>query len=224
MLEIWNLVFIQFNRESDGELKSLPKKHVDTGMGFERLVSVIQNKRSNYDTDCFTPIFNEIQKLTNARPYTGKLGSEDAHGIDMAYRVIADHIRTLTIALADGGVPDSVGRGYVLRRVLRRAVRYSTEKLSAKPGMFASLVPVVVELLGDVFPELHKDVQFIVDTINEEEQQFLKTLSRGRKLLEREIAKLSNTKTLPGDVAWKMYDTYGFPVDLTYLMVEEKGM
>lgn len=224
VLEIWNLVFIQFNRESDGKLKPLPKKHVDTGMGFERLVSVIQDKRSNYDTDCFTPIFEEIQKLTNVRPYAGKLGTEDIDGVDMAYRVIADHIRTLTIALADGGVPDNVGRGYVLRRVLRRAVRYATEKLSAKPGTFANLVPVVVQSLGDVFPELHKDVQSIMEIINEEEQQFLKTLSRGRKLLERAITKLPDTKTLPGDVAWKMYDTYGFPVDLTYLMVEEKGL
>ena len=193
-------------------------------MGFERLVSVIQDKRSNYDTDCFIPIFNEIQKLTNVRSYTGKLGSEDVDGIDMAYRVIADHIRTLTIALADGGVPDNVGRGYVLRRILRRAVRYATEKLNAKPGTFASLVPIVVQMLGDVFPELHKDVLFIIETINEEEQQFLKTLNRGRKLLEKEIVKLASLKTLPGEVAWKMYDTYGFPVDLTYLMVEEKGL
>ncbi|KAK4337311.1 hypothetical protein RND71_043597 [Anisodus tanguticus] len=223
VLEIWNLVFIQFNRESDGELKLLPKRHVDTGMGFERLVSVIQDKRSNYDTDIFAPIFEKIRSLTNVRPYSGKLGSEDEQGIDMAYRVVADHIRTITIALADGGVPDNVGRGYVLRRVLRRAVRYSTEKLMAKPGMFASLTPVVVENLGDIFPELHKDIQYIMDTINAEEQQFLKTLSRGRKLLEREINKLKDKKTLPGDVAWKLYDTYGFPVDLTYLMVEEKG-
>jgi len=224
VLEIWNLVFIQFNREASGELKPLPKKHVDTGMGFERLVSVIQDKRSNYDTDVFSLIFNEIQRLTQVRPYAGKLGVEDVDGIDMAYRVIADHIRTLTIALADGGVPDNVGRGYVLRRILRRAVRYSIEKLSAKPGFFASLVPIVVNQLGDVFPELHKDVQFIMDILNEEEEQFLKTLTRGRKLLEREIAKLSNAKTLPGEIAWKMYDTYGFPVDLTYLMVEEKGL
>ena len=224
MLEIWNLVFIQFDRQSDGSLKSLPKKHVDTGMGFERLVSVIQDKRSNYDTDVFLPIFEEIQRLTNVRPYTGKVGKEDVDGIDMAYRVIADHARTLTIALADGGVPDCVGRGYVLRRILRRATRYATEKLNAKPGMFSSLVPVVVKLLGDTFPELHKDVPFIIETINEEEVQFLKTLGRGKKLLERAIAKLADAKTLPGEVAWKMYDTYGFPIDLTYLMVEERGL
>lgn len=224
VLEIWNLVFIQFDRQSDGSLKSLPKKHVDTGMGFERLVSVIQDKRSNYDTDVFVPIFDEIRRLTNVRPYTGKVGKEDVDGIDMAYRVIADHARTLTIALADGGVPDCVGRGYVLRRILRRATRYAAEKLNAKPGMFSSLVPIVVQLLGDTFPELHKDVPSIIETINEEEVQFLKTLGRGKRLLERAITKLGDAKTLPGDVAWKMYDTYGFPVDLTYLMVEEKGL
>lgn len=224
VLEIWNLVFIQFNRETGGELKPLPKKHVDTGMGLERLVSVIQNKRANYDTDLFVPIFAAIQNATGARPYTGKVGAEDADGIDMAYRVLADHARTLSIALSDGGHPDNVGRGYVLRRILRRAVRYATEKMAAKPGMFASLVPVVVETLGDVFPELKKDPEAVMDLINEEEAQFLKTLSRGRRLLEKSVAKLEKGGLLPGEVAWRLYDTYGFPVDLTQLMVEEKGI
>ncbi|RWS28915.1 alanine--tRNA ligase: cytoplasmic-like protein, partial [Leptotrombidium deliense] len=223
VLEIWNLVFIQFNREADGSLKTLPKKHVDTGMGFERLVSVIQGKSSNYDTDIFTPIFEAIKSATNAREYTGKVGKEDEDGIDMAYRVVADHLRTLTIALADGGRPDNIGRGYVLRRILRRAVRYATEKFNAKPGMFASLVPIVVDVLGDVFVELKKDPQTIADIINEEENQFLKTLSRGRRLLERAITKNVRNE-LPGDIAWRLYDTYGFPVDLTCLMVEEKGL
>lgn len=123
VLEIWNLVFIQYNREQDGQLKSLPKKHIDCGMGFERLVSVIQDKRSNYDTDIFVPLFNAIQSSVGCPPYEGKVGSDDVNGIDMAYRVLADHARTITIALADGGVPDNTGRGYVLRRILRRAVR-----------------------------------------------------------------------------------------------------
>lgn len=224
VLEVWNLVFIQFNRENDGSLKLLPKKHIDCGMGFERLVSVIQNKRSNYDTDIFVPLFHAIQEGTGARPYTGKVGIEDMDGIDMAYRVLADHARTITIALADGGFPDSTGRGYVLRRILRRAVRYATEKLNAKPGFFATLVKTVVELLGDTFPELKKDPQHTIDIINEEEQQFLKTLIRGRNLLNRTILKLKDTKVLPGDVAWRLYDTYGFPIDLTSLMVEEKNM
>lgn len=222
VLEIWNLVFIQFNRENDGSLRPLPKKHVDTGMGLERLVSVIQNKPSNYDTDMFVPLFDAIQMATGAPAYAGKVGSEDVTGIDMAYRVLADHARTLTIALADGGRPDNTGRGYVLRRILRRAVRYATEKLGAKPGMFANLVPVVISILGDIFPELKKDSQTIIDIINDEETQFLKTLNRGRLLLERAVKKLESD-ILPGDIAWRLYDTYGFPFDLTQLMVEEQG-
>ncbi|KAK9307987.1 hypothetical protein QLX08_001892 [Tetragonisca angustula] len=224
VLEIWNLVFIQFNRETDGNLKLLPKKHVDCGLGLERLVSVIQNKKANYDTDLFVPLFDAIQKGTGAPPYQGRIGMEDKNGIDMAYRVLADHARTITIALADGGVPDNTGRGYVLRRILRRAVRYATEKLNAKPGFFGSLVNVVVDLLGDIFPEVTKDPQYIIDIINEEETQFLKTLSRGRNLLNRTITKLESSNVLPGDVAWRLYDTYGFPVDLTQLMAEEKGL
>ena len=224
VLEIWNLVFIQFNREADSSLKLLPKKHIDCGMGFERLVSVIQDKRSNYDTDIFVPLFEAIQKGTGARPYEGKVGAEDVDGIDMAYRVLADHARTITIALADGGFPDNTGRGYVLRRILRRAVRYASEKLNGKPGFFATLVDTVVMLLGDCFPELKKDPLHIVNIINEEEEQFLKTLTRGRNLLNRTIAKLGDLKVLPGDVAWRLYDTYGFPIDLTQLMAEEKKL
>lgn len=224
VLEIWNLVFIQFNRETDGSLKLLPKKHIDCGLGLERLVSVIQNKRANYDTDFFMPIFKAIENGTKVRPYTGKVGADDTDGIDMAYRVLADHARTLTIALSDGGHPDNTGRGYVLRRILRRAVRFASEKLNAKPGFFGSLVYTVVSLLGDVFPEIKKDPDSLVQTINEEEIQFLKTLTRGRNLLNRTIEKLGDSKTVPGDVAWRMYDTYGFPIDLTQLMCEEKQL
>ncbi|KAK3603819.1 hypothetical protein CHS0354_042820 [Potamilus streckersoni] len=224
VLEIWNLVFIQFNRESATVLKRLPKPHVDCGMGLERLVSVIQCKTSNYDTDLFLALFDAIQKGTGARAYTGKVGKHDVDGVDMAYRVLADHARTLTIALADGGRPDNTGRGYVLRRILRRAVRYATEKLNAKPGFFASLVDTVLQLLGDAFPEIVKDPETVKSIINEEEAQFLKTLSRGRRLLERTIGKLGDTNVFPGDIAWRLYDTYGFPVDLTSLMTEEKGL
>ncbi|CAD6996848.1 unnamed protein product [Ceratitis capitata] len=193
-------------------------------MGFERLVSVVQNKRSNYDTDLFVPLFKAIQEGTGAPEYQGRVGADDADGIDMAYRVLADHARTITIALADGGTPDNTGRGYVLRRILRRAVRYATEKLNAKPGFFGSLVHTVVSLLGDAFPEVAKNPQQIIDIINEEEAQFLKTLSRGRDLFNRTVAKLGNQKIIPGDLAWKLYDTYGFPVDLTQLMAEEKNL
>ena len=146
VLEIWNNVFIQFNREDDGTLKPLPAKHIDTGMGFERLVSVVQNKRSNYDTDVFTPIFERIQKLTGLQEYQGRFGDDDADGIDTAYRVVADHLRTLTFALSDGGVPSNVGRGYVLRRILRRGARYARKKLGVTIGtFFSSLMPVIVE-------------------------------------------------------------------------------
>lgn len=224
VLEIWNLVFIQFNREKDGSLRELPAKHVDTGMGFERLTSVIQDKRSNYDTDIFRPIFDAIQKGTNARPYTGKVGDEDTDKMDMAYRVIADHIRTLTIAITDGGTPDKTGRGYVLRRILRRAIRYSNEKLNAEPGFLASLVDVVVESLGAFFTELRRDPQIVKDIINDEERQFLRTLTRGRRLLDKTITSLGETKSFPGDTVWRLYDTYGFPADLTQLMCEERGL
>ncbi|KAK6185433.1 hypothetical protein SNE40_007670 [Patella caerulea] len=224
VLEIWNLVFIQYNRDPDGSLKSLPKKHIDCGLGLERLVSVIQDKRSNYDTDLFTPIFDVIHKMTGTRPYEGKVGKEDVDGIDMAYRVLADHSRTITITLSDGGRPDNTGRGYVLRRILRRAVRYGTEKLNCKPGMFSKLVDTVVELLGDAFPEVKRDPETVKAIINEEEVQFLKTLTRGHHMMQRTIKKLGNTNILPGDVAWRLYDTYGFPVDLTSLMAEEKGL
>ncbi|NXV92751.1 SYAC protein, partial [Calonectris borealis] len=224
VLEIWNLVFIQFNREADGTLKPLPKKSIDTGMGLERLVSVLQNKMSNYDTDLFLPYFEAIQKGTGARPYMGQVGAEDADGIDMAYRVLADHARTITLALSDGGRPDNTGRGYVLRRILRRAVRYSHEKLHAPKGFFATLVDVVVQSLGDAFPELKKDPDMVKDIINEEEDQFLKTLSRGRRILDRKIQSLGDSKTIPGDTAWLLYDTYGFPADLTGLIAEEKGL
>ena len=224
VVEIWNLVFIQFNRENNGELRQLPKKHIDCGLGLERLTSIMQNKMSNYDTDLFVPIFQKITELTGARPYSGKIGKDDKDNIDMAYRVLADHARTLTIALADGGMPDNTGRGYVLRRILRRAVRFASEKLNAAPGTFAKLVDVVIELLKDAFPELSKDPEYIKDVINEEEQQFLKTLERGHKLLQRTIKKLGDGKLIPGDVAWRLYDTYGFPVDLTQLMAEETGL
>jgi alanyl-tRNA synthetase len=155
VLEIWNNVFIQFNREDDGSLRSLPSKHVDTGMGFERLVSVIQDRRSNYDTDVFLPIFDKVRELTGVRPYQGRFGADDADGIDTAYRVVADHVRTLTFALSDGGVPNNVGRGYVLRRILRRGARYARKKLGVNIGsFFSSLMPVVVETMVCISPFL----------------------------------------------------------------------
>jgi alanyl-tRNA synthetase len=227
VLEIWNNVFITFNREDDGSLKPLPSKHVDTGMGFERLVSAIQDRRSNYDTDVFTPIFDKIQEMTGVRPYEGKLGAEDVDGIDTAYRVVADHARTLTFALSDGGVPDSVGRGYVLRRILRRGARYARKKLNAQIGSFFSqLVPVVVQQLGDVFPELTKKGDELKEILDEEEQSFSRTLDRGEKLFEgyASRAREADATELHGKDVWRLYDTYGFPVDLTLLMAQEIGL
>ncbi len=221
VLEVWNNVFIQFDRLDDGSLRPLPAKHVDTGMGLERIVSVLQDKRSNYDTDIFTPLFEAIRKITGARPYAGKLGAEDTDGVDEAYRVIADHVRTLTIAITDGQMPGNEGRGYVLRRILRRAVRYGRQKLDAPEGFLAGLVPTVVASLGDAFPELKKDPEKIRGIIAEEEESFGRTLDRGIKMFE-DIA--SDSKSISGEDAFKLYDTFGFPVDLTMIMAEERGL
>ncbi|KFK23692.1 hypothetical protein AALP_AAs48168U000100, partial [Arabis alpina] len=223
-LEIWNLVFIQFNRESkDGSLKPLPAKHVDTGMGFERLTSILQNKMSNYDTgmgferltsilqnkmsnydtDVFVPIFDDIRKATGARPYSGKLGMDDVDRVDTAYRVIADHIRTLSIAIADESRPGNEGREHVLRRILRRAVRFGTEILKAEEGFFSRLVSSVTRVMGDVYPELKEHEKKIIEIIEEEEAAFCKTLKK---------------------VAFDLWSTHGFPLDLTQLMAEEQGL
>lgn len=227
VLEVWNLVFIQFNREQNGSLKSLPAKHIDTGMGFERLVSVLQDCRSNYDTDVFMPLFARIQELTGARPYAGKFGAEDADGVDTAYRVLADHVRTLTFALADGGVPNNEGRGYVLRRILRRGARYARKYMNYPIGNFFSrLAPTLIDQVQEMFPEVAKDPSFLFEILDEEEASFAKTLDRGERLFEKyaDAAAQSGNKTLDGLQVWRLYDTYGFPVDLTELMAEEKGL
>ena len=221
VLEIWNNVFIQFDRLEGGKLSVLPDQHVDTGMGLERIVSVLQDKLSNYDTDLFMPIFEHLQKLTGARAYAGKVGAEDTDGIDEAYRVIADHIRTLTIAITDGQMPGNEGRGYVLRRILRRAVRYGRQKLNAQEGFFAALLPTVIESLGEAFPELKENPERVQAIIADEEESFGKTLDRGIKRFE-ELA--IDSKSISGDDSFMLYDTYGFPVDLTVIMAEERGL
>ncbi|KAJ2784978.1 Alanine--tRNA ligase [Coemansia javaensis] len=226
VLEIWNLVFIQFNREGDGTLRPLPHKHIDTGMGLERLVSVLQDRRSNYDTDVFTPIFGAIEQLTGARAYAGRVGADDTDGVDMAYRVVADHVRTLTFAIADGGVPSNEGRGYVLRRILRRGARYARRKFGVELGaFFARLVDTVVAQMGDVFPEIARNVDLIKEILCEEEVSFARTLDRGERLFEQTVAKMAaGSAEIPGASVWRLYDTYGFPVDLTRIMAEEAGL
>lgn len=227
VLEIWNNVFIQYNREPDKSLKPLPNKHVDTGMGFERLVSVLQNKMSNYDTDVFTPLFDTIQKLTGAREYRGKFGEEDPDGIDTAYRVVADHVRLLTFAISDGGTPNNAGRGYVVRRVLRRGARYARKYFQTDIGdFFSKIVPTLVEQMGDMFPEIKKKQSDVKEILDEEELSFAKTLDRGEAMFEKyaQQCKIHDTKELAGADVWRLYDTYGFPTDLTQLMAEERGL
>ncbi|KAJ6807820.1 alanine--tRNA ligase [Iris pallida] len=196
-IEIWNLVFIQFNRESNGSLKPLPAKHVDTGMGFERLTSILQKKMSNYDTDVFLPIFDAIQQATKAPPYAGKVGKDDVDKVDMAYRVVADHIRTLSFAIADGSRPGNEGREYVLRRILRRAVRYGREFLNAEKGFFSGLVGVVVKAMGGTFPELKQHEAKIIEIIAEEEETFGRTLTKGQEKFQKAAQEVSG-KILSG--------------------------
>ncbi|KAM3464590.1 hypothetical protein MY5147_009484 [Beauveria neobassiana] len=227
VVEIWNLVFMQFDRQKDRSLKSLPAKHIDTGMGYERLVSALQHTISNYATDCFTPLFKQIETVTGVRPYTDKYGKDDVDGIDTAYRVIADHIRTLSFAITDGAVPNSDGRGYVVRRVLRRGVRYARKYLNAEVGSFFSkILPALVEQVGGQFPDLVKKQEDIKEILDEEEEAFSRTLDRGEAQFEKYAAKAAkdNVKKLDGDVVWRLYDTFGFPVDLTKLMAEERGL
>ncbi|CAL4963516.1 unnamed protein product [Urochloa decumbens] len=227
-IEIWNLVFIQFNREADGMLRPLPAKHVDTGMGFERLTSILQNKMSNYDTDVFMPIFDAIHQLAGdgIHPYSGKVGSDDIGKVDMAYRVVADHIRTLSFAIADGSQPGNEGREYVLRRILRRAVHFGHQKLKTKKQFFSSLVNVVVQVMGDVFPELKENEKKIKDIIRDEEESFENTLAKGYEKFKKaaEVVKDNGGTVLGGQDAFVLWDTYGYPIDLTEVMAIDYGL
>ena len=221
VIEIWNNVFIQFNRNPDKSLTSLPAKHVDTGMGFERITKILQGKSSNYDTDVFTPLFAAIQQVTKAAPYGGKL--EDLK--DTAYRVIADHIRALTFALTDGAVIGNVGRDYVLRRILRRAERYGKQTLGTTEPFLHKLVPAVVEHFGKPFPELTKNPEKVRSQIYEEEEAFLRNLDRGIKLFQRIAADTvaRRAKVIAGADVFKLHDTYGLYSDITKQMAEEQG-
>ena len=224
VIEIWNLVFMQFNREADGKLKKLPRRHVDTGMGFERLTSILQRKLSNYDTDVFTYIFDEIQKITGAAPYEGKVGADDTTKKDMAYRVIADHIRTLTFAISDGSAPGPTDRGYVLRRILKRAVRYGKEFLGAQNGFFAKLVPCVVQKMGGFFPKLHETQERVIQAITIEEDRFTKSVENGIAKFKSLTANMTTGQQISAHDVYVLYNAFGFPDDLTRLMAEEKGL
>ncbi|MEM6459220.1 MAG: alanine--tRNA ligase [Planctomycetota bacterium] len=223
VVEIWNLVFIQYNRLTTGGLEPLPAKHVDTGMGFERIVRVLQGKDSNYDTDVFTPIFAAIQDVTGAPAYSGGDGTFD-NPVDTAYRVIADHIRTLTFALADGAHCGNKGRNAVLRTILRRAVRYGHQALGVEEPFFYKLVPAVVEAMGRTFPELVPAADAVATELREEEIAFRETLERGLSLFDRAVADLKTGDTLDGATAFDLEATYGFPFSLTHVMAEERGL
>jgi alanyl-tRNA synthetase len=251
-IEIWNLVFIQFNAGADGSFTPLPQRHVDTGMGFERVTAIIQGTKdltdfsgtiSNYETDVFRPIFDQLEKLSGKKyastlPIVGQAhrlpdkeeGSRsgrptsdpEQEKIDVAFRVIADHIRALSFAIADGVIPSNEGRGYVLRRILRRAVRYG-RTLGFHEPFFFKLVDIVAKTMGDVFPEVRAKRNTIKETIHREEEAFNKTLDRGIELFEREVASWKERAEISGEFAFKLYDTYGFPLDLTELMARERS-
>ncbi len=215
VVEVWNLVFIEFNRKANGSLVQLPDKHIDTGMGFERLCMVLQNTTSNYDTDVFTPLIREIEALTKTS-YGKTLET------DRAIRVIADHVRTVYFAIADGQLPSNTGAGYVIRRILRRAIRYGFTFLGQKKAFIHLLVNTLEQQMGDAFPELKREQKLAFNVIREEENSFLKTLDQGLLLLDT-ILKDTKGKVVDGAKAFELYDTYGFPYDLTALIASERG-
>jgi len=219
VIEIWNLVFIQYNRKSDGKLEPLAKKHVDTGMGFERLCMALQGKQSNYDTDIFQPLIKAISMFSDMS--YGK--NQDA---DIAMRVISDHVRTVAFSITDGQLPSNNKAGYVIRRILRRAVRYGFTFLNLKEPFIYKLIPVLIDTMGDAYPELKKQKTIIEKVIKEEETSFLKTLATGIKLLDQIIEQTlaDDYKVVSGKVAFELYDTYGFPLDLTQLILKENNL
>ncbi|MDX1637831.1 MAG: alanine--tRNA ligase [Balneolaceae bacterium] len=214
VMEIWNLVFIQFDRQPDGTLEKLPARHVDTGMGFERICAVLQGKRSNYDTDLFTPLVDKIGELAG-------VSYGDDKETDIAMRVIADHIRAVSFSIADGASPGNEGRGFVVRRILRRAIRYGWDKLDLKTPFFHKLVPTLARQFEEVFPVLIKQQDYVTNVVRAEEKSFLNTLGQGIELFNEMI---EGREVLPGEDAFKLHDTYGFPIDLTELMARESGV
>ena len=216
VVEIWNLVFMQFNRKADGSLEKLPEKHVDTGMGFERLCMVLQNVNSNYDTDVFTPLIREIETITGIKYGSGAK-------TDIAIRVVADHLRAVAFAIADGQLPGNTGAGYVIRRILRRAIRYGFTFLNTREPFIYKMVETLGNQMHEAFPELKSQKNLITNVIREEEGSFLKTLDQGLLLLDKIIEETKDT-TISGEKAFELYDTFGFPKDLTALILRERGL
>ena len=225
VVEIWNNVFMEFNRKADGSLEKLPAQHVDTGMGFERLCMAMQNVTSNYDTDVFTPLIAKIEQITGLK-YTSnevKNISEEQNKTNIAIRVIVDHVRAVAFAIADGQLPSNTGAGYVIRRILRRAIRYGFTFLNTKEPFINKLVEVLANQMGEFFPEIKSQQQLVTNVIREEEASFLRTLDQGLQLLENVVAQTKGTE-VSGAKAFELYDTFGFPRDLTALILKEKGM
>jgi alanyl-tRNA synthetase len=222
VVEIWNNVFMEFNRKADGSLEKLPAQHVDTGMGFERLCMVLQGVQSNYDTDVFTPIIREIETITGSK-YTIKAKDEAEDKVNIAIRVIADHVRAVAFSIADGQLPSNTGAGYVIRRILRRAIRYGFTFLNIKEPFIYKLVETLSAQMGGSFPEIRSQKELCANVIREEENSFLRTLDQGLILLDNIIAN-SSEKVISGKKAFELYDTYGFPIDLTALILSEKGL
>lgn len=222
VVEIWNNVFMEFNRKADGSLEKLPAQHVDTGMGFERLCMVLQNVTSNYDTDVFTPLISKIEELTGAK-YTIKAVNDAEEKTNIAIRVIADHVRAVAFAIADGQLPSNGGAGYVIRRILRRAIRYGFTFLNKKEPFINELVAILAVQMGEFFPEIKSQQSLVTNVIREEEASFLRTLDQGLQLLENVVAQTEG-KEVSGAKAFELYDTFGFPEDLTALILKEKGL
>ncbi|MCF6128254.1 alanine--tRNA ligase [Flavobacterium sp. AS60] len=225
VVEIWNNVFMEFNRKADGSLEKLPAQHVDTGMGFERLCMALQGKTSNYDTDVFTPLIEKVEQITGLK-YTSnevKNISEEQNKINIAIRVIVDHVRAVAFAIADGQLPSNTGAGYVIRRILRRAIRYGFTFLNTKEPFINKLVEVLADQMGEFFPEIKSQQQLVTNVIREEEASFLRTLDQGLQLLDNVVTKTKGDE-VSGEKAFELYDTFGFPKDLTALILKEKGM
>ncbi len=224
VVEIWNNVFMEFNRKADGSLEKLPAQHVDTGMGFERLCMAMQGVTSNYDTDVFTPLIQKVENITGLK-YTSneiKSISEEQNKINIAIRVIVDHVRAVAFAIADGQLPSNTGAGYVIRRILRRAIRYGFTFLNQKEAFIHQLVAVLADQMGEFFPEIRSQQHLVTNVIKEEEASFLRTLEQGLQLLDKVVAETSG-KEVKGEKVFELYDTFGFPKDLTALILKEKG-